>query len=217
MISLLCPSRTRHKLLYDNLTTTLFNATSDIEVLVGIDKDDPGREFYDVLDDFGSAVKVVKFDPVGYHQLHVYYNELARKAKGDWLMLFNDDGVIVSEHWDKLFQEFDPDEPLVLNFWHEIDNLFPAISRKLYDIIGHFSLQTHADSWVQQIGERAGIQRYVPGMKIIHNKPTDETGQASTHAAMSHTGAEFSSPRFQDLINQDVAKVKDWLEKNGKR
>jgi hypothetical protein len=37
----------------------------------------------------------------GYDSLHEYYNELASKATGDWLMLWNDDAVMETEGWDE--------------------------------------------------------------------------------------------------------------------
>lgn len=207
-ITLLCPSRQRCDLLRKSIESL---GRGNWEIIVRVDEDDPEVvQYRDMSKEIKKMVLLVG-PKHGYEQLHQYYNEASIKAKGDWLMLWNDDATMTTENWTDSFKEFDPKEPLVLNFYHEINNLFPAISRKFYEIIGHFSLQTHADSWVQQIGERSGTQRFISGVKIIHNKPTDETGQASTHTAVSYTGAQFGMPHFQDLINQDSDKIKAYI------
>lgn len=184
----------------------------DFEVLVGIDKDDPQKERYLVMD-WSKNVRFFVFEnPQGYGGLHEYYNELAREARGDWIMLWNDDAIMDTTNWINIFNDQDHTQPIVLSLYHEVNNLFPAISRTFHETIGHFSLQTHADSWVQQVGERSGTQRYVPGIKIVHIKPMDETGQASTQIAVNKTGPEFSSDRVQALINQDVTKIKERMK-----
>lgn len=209
MISVLMPSRSRVELARKAIESL---GKGDFEVLICIDYDDPQIEEYKKL--CSPFVRLFMEPRHGYENLHKYYNRLSKEAKGDWLLLFNDDATMETENWTKMVDGFNPKEPVVLNIFHEIDNLFPLISRKFYEILGHYSLNTHADSWVQQVGERSGTQHYVEGYKIIHLKPTDETGQASTHTAVSNTGPQFSSPQMQQLINQDAETIKQYIRSN---
>lgn len=208
-ISVLVP--TRDRVLEAQKAIESLGKHKDIEILMYVDLDDPQLDEYMELRN--KYVKLWTGESYGYSQLHKYYNFLSRQSRGDWIMLWNDDAVMTTPDWKKKIIEFDSSRPHVLSIFHEIDNLFPVISRKYYEITGHFANQAHADSWVQQVAERSGCGTYIPGIKIIHVKPNDETGQQSSYTAASNTGAAFTLPDVQNQINKDAEKVKQWLEK----
>jgi hypothetical protein len=93
------------------------------------------------------------------------------KATGDWLMLWSDDGVMETEGWDEKIHQhgggFRILKPEMVNSPTPELNLFPVVSRKLYDLLGHISLQTHGDSWLQAIGRVNGIEEPVD-IKVKH-------------------------------------------------
>ena len=200
--SLLTPSRNRYDLLVKSLASL---GDHDFEFLVVTDPDEPDERYKSL-----SPPRIVAPKRWGYQELHKYYNLLARRATADWIMLWNDDAIMLTPDWFDLIVAQDASKPVVLTVFHPINNLFPVISRPFYDILGHFSLNTHADSWVQQVGERSGTQVYVPGIEILHNKPADDTGQQSNDVTLQ-TGAQFNSIETQTLINADASKVKGAL------
>lgn len=208
-VSFLVPSRDRFSLLHKSLVSL---GEHDFEFLVCIDDDEPQADLYEELAKLDKRVRLFVEPRHGYRALHEYCNRLARESKGDWLFSWNDDALMETPNWFEIITGYDHSKPVVLNPYHEVDNLFPVLSRTFYELIGHFSLQTHVDSWVQQIGERSGSQIYVPGIKITHIKPDDETGKISNEVAHRLTGPEFSSEPVQTLINQDAEKVRNWYE-----
>lgn len=187
----------------------------DYEVLICIDEDDPYiKNYYELTTDNISLTVVNRY---GYGALHEYYNQLSELANGDWLMLFNDDATIETAGWVDIISKYNHQIPQVLNPWNQNgDNLFPIISRKWYEIVGHFSLSTHADSWVQQIGQRLEIQVYIPGIKISHQ---GEDLHDQTHTEVKQIVRETSANyrRMEDLRIKDANKIKEWIDENHKR
>lgn len=209
-VSLLCPSRNRIDLLKKSLKS-LDKGEGKFEVLVCIDLDEPQAEQYQELAEQG-LIRLFKDKRHGYGGLHNYYNAMSVLAKGDWLMLWNDDAIMQSKNWISRISKYDHTKPMVLNVWNENgDNLFPLISRKWYEIVGHFSQSAHADSWVQQIGQRLGIQVYVPGITIkhegenLHDETHNEVRQVVRESSAKHRSME------RERI-QDADKIKEWME-----
>lgn len=212
MISVLMPSRGRVALAKQAVESL---GTGDYEVLITIDEDDPQiKDYYKLVKDNISLTVVNRW---GYGALHEYYNNLSELADGDWLMLYNDDAVMETPNWTQIISQYDHTIPQVLNVWNkEGDNLFPLISRKWYELVGHFSLNTHADSWVQQIGQRLDIQTYVPGIKITHQ---GENMHDQTHNEARQIVRETSANyrRMEDLRIKDANLIEEWLSENNKR
>lgn len=210
-VSVLMPSRGRFELA-KKAAESLGNG-QDYELLVAIDYDDPQFEQYTKW--FNGCLVMER---LGYGGLHHYYNDLAETAGGDWLMLWNDDAIMETEGWTDIISEYDHTRPQVLNVWQKDtpDNLFPLISRKWYEIVGHFSLNTHADSWVQQIGERLNIQVSVPGIKITHQ---GEDLHDQTHNEVKQVVRETSA-RYRAMEKErieDADKIRRWLDENDRQ
>lgn len=208
MISLLMPSRERPQLARKAIES--FGNHKGFEFILAIDSNDSLIEEYDFA-------KTLITQQHGYEGLHHYFNKMAKLAKGKWLMLFNDDAVLESDP-DSLYKSicsFSPSKPTVLNVYSESDNLFPIISRKFYDIIGHYSLSPHVDSWVQQIGEQTGTQVFIPNIKINHFRDTmsDETYRNSRRA-VERTAPEYNSEAMIALRQIDIDKIRRYKDEN---
>lgn len=185
----------------------------DFEVLLAIDWDD--EESVKELTNIGHESLTIS-ERFGYGRLHCYYNWLASEANGDWLMLWNDDAIMETPDWTDIISKYDHTIPQVLNVWNENgDNLFPLISRKWYEIVGHYSRNPHVDSWVQLIGQRLGIQVYVPGIKIAHQ---GEDLHDQTHKEVKEIVRETSAAfrRMERERIEDANKIKEWYEANHK-
>lgn len=205
-ISVLVPSRQRASLLKGSVKTWLH---PDVEVLVAIDKDEPERREYEQIPN----IKLFVTDRHGYENLHEYYNLLASKSIGEWLMLGNDDAFMLTTNWPMDIME-DPKYPQVLNVWNEQDNLFPLISRAWYEATGHFSLNTHADSWVQQVAELIDKTKFVPGIEIKHygEEMNDETHQR-VRSVVGQSSEAYR--RMDEERRQDARKINEYIKKKG--
>lgn len=208
-VSILMPSRKRpeHAL---NAIRSL--GPGNIEFLVCIDKDDPTYKEYDTIRKQEPRMQLFFEKRHGYDGLHNYYNLLASKATGDWLMLFNDDALMETELWlDKIWR-YNHTVPHILTF-HEKDNLFPIISKPLFDLIGHYSLSPHVDSWAQYIGENTGIQTLVPDINIAHlREDMNDDVYREGREHVRNTSPLYNSGEMTRLRDKDVQKVKEWAE-----
>lgn len=207
-VSLLMPSRERYELAKASIESL---GEGRFEVLVRVDDDDPQLKEYKTL-----PAKVVIGPRYGYEGLAKYYNELAAKAKGDWIMLWNDDATMETNDWLFRITNFNHTKPIVLNPWNPEDNLFPVISRKWYDIIGHFSLSTHADSWVQAVGSASGTQVYVEfiGIKHLGEELSDPT-HTRVRDVVRETSEHHRSEAMERERQKEAEQIYQFLEKEG--
>src|SRR5262247_192752 len=100
MISILLPSRGRPQSLCSTINglRDLADDPARIEVLVAADPDD--QETVDAARAVDADSVIVTQERYGYHRLHEYVNRLAAQAHGTWLLLWNDDAVMLTESWD---------------------------------------------------------------------------------------------------------------------
>jgi hypothetical protein len=209
MISLLVPSRGRFQMFTENIKTWMH---PDVEILVAIDDDDPDAPKY--LDIRSKQITVYQLPRHGYQNLHEYYNFLSQASSGDWLMLGNDDATMLTDDWVSKIQAENPKLPQVLNVWNEQDNLFPVISRAWYNAVGHFSRNTHADSWVQQTAELINKTKYIPGIKIKH---LGEELNDETHREVRSIVGQSSEAyrRMSEERREDARKVNEYIKSRG--
>jgi hypothetical protein len=178
----------------------------NIEVLIWVDNDDPQWGDYKSLD-----AQIFSQPRVGYPRMHEMVNFLATKAKGDWLLLWNDDALMHTSDWVSKLPTITHDYPQVLNIYNSNPevNLFPLINRCMYDTMGHYSLSAHCDSWVQDIANQLDIHTFVPDIEVEHlrDKINDETKQHS-QGAYATTSPLHSSARMIELLEEDIKKIK---------
>jgi hypothetical protein len=210
MISVLVPSRERPDLLARSIDSL---GEGEFEVLVRVDEDDPR------LDAYSRFPGVVVGPHHGYAGLHHYYDELAARANGDWLFLWNDDCIMETRDWIEVVRSFDG-KMAVLNpntnhdNW-EIDmNVFPVLPRKMFELIGHFSLMNHNDSWVEFVARDAGIMVRVP-ITILHDR-ADLTGNNhdGVYARRELAHEYFHSAEMASARARDAAVIREYLDRN---
>lgn len=206
-ISVLIPSRQRAAMLAEHAPSW---KTKDTEVLVAVDEDDPELDLYKQI----LGIRLFVTPKHGYENLHEYYNFLCTQAKGNWLMLSNDDSFMITKDWVQKIAKFDHTIPQVLNPWDEVDNLFPLISRAWYEAVGYFALNTHADSWVQQVAEIDGRTTYVPGIDIKHY---GEELNDATHTRVREVVRQTSEAyrRMGEQRLDDARKISDYINRGG--
>lgn len=215
-ISVLLPSRGRPASLVKSIES-LVNTASDphgLQVLIGYDTDDEetvkAALMHRALD-----IRAVRFPQrFGYHQLHRYVNVLAERAVGEWLLLWNDDASMTTENWDSVLTSYDFTQPLVLSlsstgYGHALC-CFPAVSRSLYERLGHLSFSPHIDTWLQDIGRATGCIRDIP--VHVHHDRADLTGghqdQTRAESLTGYRKDEFYGEEMQALLRTDIERVR---------
>lgn len=217
MISLLLPSRDRPEPLRRSvyMAYSLAADVNNVEVLIGNDPDDEttaevGRELHERYE----GVRVIRTARrFGYRQFNEYFNILAGYANGDWLVLWNDDALMQTFHWDLRLLAQEPGVATLITVNHRPFNTFPAVHRKVYEAMGHYSLSIHCDSWVHDVGQEAGCLQET-GIEVLHDR-ADLTGNnndaiyAETHA--NYQTHQYYSQEMADLRHADAVKVKEAL------
>lgn len=162
MISVLCPSRGNPAWLARSAKSLRDTAEGEIEVLVAADDDDT------LTIEMASAPAVADvllvLPRVGYAGLHVYYQELALVAAGDWLMIWNDDDTMLTQGWDTVIKALPP-EILVADIQspHSPLSCTPAIRSRAVEVLGRFSTDNpHVDTFWHDLGLTLSVVRTVP-------------------------------------------------------
>lgn len=206
MISVLCPTRLRPKGLAETIESLTGTSQGPrFEVLIAIDPDDGS---YDppphiAINAKCSLKRFITTERYGYRQLHRYYNLLAEQARGDWLLLWNDDARMGTYGWDQIIEAQDPSVVLGLHNPHDPIPAFPAVPKRFVDALGHFSLGPHNDIWWQEIALRLDILQWVD-VHVEHLRP-DLTG---AHPDSVHDERGFwLGEQYAELENELLADV----------
>jgi len=168
VISVLIPSRGHPGLLRRSITSLLDHASAleVVEILVAADDDDPktATEVMEVMMNFAGIVRVFTRKPVGYGCLHEYYQFLADRSRGEWLLVWNDDAQVLTYNWDAIITG-QPEGVLVADVQSPYSPLcvFPAVRRTAVEALGRFSTANpHVDTFWQDIGRMTGTIASVP-------------------------------------------------------
>jgi glycosyl transferase family 2 len=216
MISVLLPSRNRPELLARSVQHLYEKASNPagIEVLIANDPDDDITvEVATQLFSAYATVRLIRtYRRFGYREFHEYFNMLCLSATGDWFVLWNDDAIMESISWDMAMENM-PVGVLSLKTNQYPFNVFPAIHRKVWEAMGHFSLSPHCDSWVHDVGSMAGCM-YETDIHALHDR-ADLTGNnfdgiyMETHA--NYQTMEYYAEPLVSLRATDVENVRKAL------
>ena len=227
-VSVLLPSRGRVEMLKKtlaNIAESCGDFHSQAEVLVRLDDDD--ADSLAARESLHAACAPVRLRVLvgsrgeGYYSFHNFVNELSAAARGDFLLLFNDDARFVSHGWPALFNKW-RGALSVLRFRTGKAvgglNLFPAVHRKIFEILGHFSLDTHCDTWMETVAHMAKMHYDEPDLEISHLRDTDDDTDDQTHA---ETSAAYATtlPRYRakkNLRKKDAAQLKAHIMRYGR-
>ena len=206
-ISVLIPTRERFeyaKKAIDSLRSKAYDALN-IEYLLKIDQDDDDSllSLIELPDD---CRWVINERRRGYLDMHLYVNELCEIAKGKLLLLWNDDVFVETENWDKIMLDtLGDDEVSVLQI--KTGTQFPCITRKLYDILGHFAQHCANDSYIEFVVKGLGIMKHTDvEVEHLHGKLNDKLWK-ERQSITKEQHAHFWSQEMQDLIRIDKMKI----------
>lgn len=222
MISVLLPSRNRPDMAEESIKS-LIQKNNELEILLWLDKDDKYLSEYITRIKDIQEVNFLIYHRYSYANLYKALNKMIKIAKYDWYMLWNDDVYMRNSRWFEILKSFIEDskfcpldDPIVINFWNSDakHNLFPMVSRKFCDVIGHFSLHCANDSWIENIAFKTGIGYSIEGIKPVHNRFVRKDSTVKDMNIEKSTVDRswgFFSKETQYLLSKDIEKVNTYL------
>ena len=147
----------------------------------------------------------------GYHDMHHWVNQMAGMATGDWLFLINDDVRVITQDWDHVLLHCG-----VPNCWHRQMDFFMLVAptvgrpqaqeffflrRKVFEVLGHVSLNPHNDNWIYTVMSNLASVYQVPVMIDHFSDRIDDTIRRESVEAYKTTSPAL---RDRDSIGQKL-------------
>lgn len=212
MIDVLVPSRGHPELLVRSAESLAGLAGSPEQVMIYVAADDDDPETIAVASELG-VCRVFHRRP-GYAGLHVYYQALAELGSADWLLVWNDDAMMLTAFWDAILHE-QPPSVLVADLQsHHSPAMccFPAVRRTAVNALGRFCTDNpHVDSFWQDVGRATGTIAAVP----IHVQHDQRTG--SEHWGNQHGYYELPHQAQLAACTETIRRYADGALEQGHR
>jgi hypothetical protein len=229
-IAVLLPTRGRTKLLEKSIRSLVDHADNvqKLQFLLAFDDDD--TQSYDFFHqkilpwcvESKIAIDSYQTQRLGYAKLHEYYNFLAEESVSDWLLLWNDDSVMESDHWDSEIVSYTGQFKL-LAFRSNHDHpyaIFPVIPKDWYHVCGHLSLHGQTDAWISQVGYALDLYQPIQSY-VSHNRAdiVEEAEEDNTFLEREYLEGNLADSKDFNNINQHLLRCKDadriaWFLKN---
>ncbi len=179
VVSVLLASRQRAEHLEATIDSLYQHAANpdDIEILIRLDNDDP--QLNDALAmlkgkhaDDHHITTLIGDRYGGFQHLHLFINELCQIARGDFFFYCSDDARMNTPNWDQIMAGYRNEICSLLVSQNNqgpkaAGYAFPAVHRKIYEIIGHFALYSLVDKYLHRVLEETGLEKPVP-IDVIH-------------------------------------------------
>lgn len=231
LISILLPARGRPQQLRKSLDSLISLAyrPRDIEFLVKVDEDDV--ETLRTAEDIGRVMisMGIQFQLCvgprgrGYYDIHLWLNEMIKISKGDWLFSWSDDVYMQTQGWDGfLISPNVGGNPVGLRdgiFMYMIANParpqnheFFALRREVFDVLGHVSLDCHADTWLGSVMKIIERSAFVD-IQVHHDNDSmeDQTAKDRRQVTAMSMGLMCEPPLLRERL-KDAMKLVDYIE-----
>lgn len=158
----------------------------------------------------------------GFKGMHFMINDLSAMARGDWLLIWNDDCLMRTQDWDWILAYSRAPS------WHGCPDVFmlnlPSLGRpdcnefmflrrEVTRILGHWSLSPHNDNWIHRVMSAINCVAVCPFIGVEHfsDKIGDLTRQES-EAAYRETSYSLNGPTALRALLYDSWKLLDYLD-----
>ena len=231
-ISILLPTRGRREALVKSLNSLLDTASDPtrLEFLLGIDEDDEGcKEFIEeqiapIMQKAGVECKANIFKPLGYENLHTYVNTLASNANGEWLMFWNDDGIMLTDKWDDVIESYTGQFKLLApkdNHDGHPYAIFPIVPMDWFKLMDHLSINAQNEAWLSHIAYMLDIFERID-VEFLHDR-ADITGNNDDETFRNRKYMEgnpddpkdFGHPDMQQARVRSAFKIAWFLDRIG--
>ena len=225
MISLLVTARSDSKYLAKFITSFMVNTTNfdNVELLVFIDPEDTWNK--ELFECFKDKIRIIPDNTgIGRGGSHIFYNEVAKEAKGDWLWYLCDDHQLF-KGYDEYIVKYIDDHHLnsskvniIAPMCSNSGRISHILSRKTYETIG-FGQHGNVDSYINEMCEYlevyvgANVSRtipHVPPMPVMADLGMDKQLMVHTNKSDFNPVAQvqlFKSEMMKDKIKADARKL----------
>ncbi len=226
LVSILLPTRGRPKDLVQSIDSlwSLAEDKSHLEFILKVDDDDSETiHIAKKLESMLPMKTIVSPKGLGFRSMHLWVNEMCSVANGEWVIIWNDDARMRTEGWDNKILRIGIDHPWIgINDICVIEastinrpftNEFFFVRRKMFEILGHFSLSPHNDTWMYSITRFLDVNM-VSKIQVDHfsHLMTDKTREES-EGAYKTTIHSYNSLEASRLRALDLNKLLDHMEK----
>ena len=234
LVSIILPTRKRFDVLLKSVKSLYDKATQQehIELLLRFDEDDvESIRRVSELDNITKNYKYVIGDRLdGYYSLDVFVRELCEISTGEFLLLWNDDALMMSSGWDDYVSLYLGETCCIQMGNNHFPYIFPIISRDIFEVLGHFG-GFPSDSWIHDVCKPLGVEIIEESIYAIHDRAdvtgnnNDETYVESMNSGrlagnrllvdttqIKDTAKEYYAEETQKLVKQDIEKLKAYLE-----
>lgn len=220
IISVLCPTRARPGPLACTMRMLRHLAARPerLEILLYVDDDDPidYRETWERFSARGAPLargRILRGPRKYYSGLNECFNALAKGASGRWCMVWNDDIFMATKDWDLALDAVPGEIAVAMTESNHGRSpcTFPFFTKSYAEILGHVSLNTHTDTWIEEVGKAAGVAVDVP-ILVLHAYLEDELAR-SGKARIEEGSASYYTAEMAASRAQDARKLREQLGK----
>jgi hypothetical protein len=210
MISVVWPSRHRTQMAAAALRSLQSLAADPARVEYGVayDADDPDTGKWAAA----AGVFTEEFpERLGWAGHATYSAALFEQSRGEWILSWGDDGIMLSRGWDAWIRRTPPGVCYLAG--HPTGhNTFPAVHRSVLEAIGTVLPSPHQDTWLTDVAGAAGCLYRLDQVRIMEDR-FDLTGnnrdaiweEGSIHA---YRNAEYFSAPMAEIRAEHVRRVK---------
>lgn len=159
----------------------------------------------------------------GYHDMHHWVNAMAQKARGDWLIIWNDDAVMKTQDWDQALARISPD---AFN-WHGVEDVMCLVARTIgsdatgffflrrtvVEILGQFSRIPHNDTWVTSLMRAVDSLYHLDWIEVEHLSESKDATWNEGIEARSTTEYTVHNPGLRVIKMEDALKLAEYIER----
>ena len=179
LASILLPSRGCYESLVTSISSLINNAydRSCFEIIVKVDDDDlkTAQVLASLQKQCPETLIRAAVSPRGrgYPDLGKFVNEMAAEARGDWLILWDNDFIMRTKYWDRriyntvAYPAYPWSTELALLTSKE-NNVLVCIRKFTYKLLGHIALSAIADRWIHDISQTMQLTSRT-NIKIEHD------------------------------------------------
>ena len=210
-----------------------------VEILVWLDDDDtPSLDIKDGLHaECAPCSLKVLVGPrgKGYDDLHRFCSEMAARAKGDYVMVFSDDGRFVTSNWLQAIEErrhrlsvlhfptFNTPNNKESKSWYgsQTTNPFPLMHRKLVQLAGHLDGHAGLDAWMHSMGlfmPFGSLVERIEAVRIEHDQGLiEDQTLADAVASLSGRPPANAPGAMRERMKNDMFRVALYIEEHGRQ
>lgn len=207
-ISVLTLARKRSRFL-SHFIFNFLNTTADYkntELLVMASANDDWNE--DLFKFFATRPKYpIKFffedRKLGKYGRHLFFNELAQSASGDWLLHTCDDQIFIHQGWDNYIRSMirtkgiTPDKAhMIIPSFDNTGDVDQMVSRGFVNILGRIGGYGNIDSWLNEVREVMPADR-------VHKTPDNLMRDLTVYP-------EIFTPEYQTADTSEGDKLPKW-------